>query len=156
MVKWLAANFSPQPQALIAILNFTWEWSHVTLLYCQVYILISDANAARICSSGSQRLKLKNVPISTKPALGSIARRFCPCSCSQRTKLQSKVRVRAHEDKELMLCPYIFPSTSRCPGNYIQEGVGQVTVTIEGVIPTTKCDVAEIPAWRWKRPTGKT
>lgn len=51
--------------------------------------------------------------------------------------------------KKLMSCPYIFPSTSRRPGNYIQEGVGQVTITIEGVISTTKRDVAEIPAWRW-------
>lgn len=50
--------------------------------------------------------------------------------------------------KESMSCSYIFPSTSRCPGNYIQEGVGQVTITIEGVVSTTKCDVAEIPACR--------
>lgn len=57
--------------------------------------------------------------------------------------------------KELMSCPYIFPSTSRCPGNYIQEGVGQVTITIEGVISPTECDVAEIPAWRWMKVKGK-
>lgn len=44
-----------------------------------------------------------------------------------------------------MSCPYIFPSTSRCPGNNIQEGIGQVTITIERVVSTTKRDVAEIP-----------
>lgn len=47
-----------------------------------------------------------------------------------------------------MSCPYIFPSASWCPGNYIQEGVGQVTVVIEGVVSTAECDVAEIPAWQ--------
>jgi len=48
-----------------------------------------------------------------------------------------------------MSSPYIFPSTSRCPGNDIEEGVGQVTVTTEGIVSTTKGDVAEIPAWQW-------
>lgn len=43
-------------------------------------------------------------------------------------------------------CPYIFPSASRSPRDDVQEGVGQVTVTIKGVISTAKRDVAEISA----------
>lgn len=57
--------------------------------------------------------------------------------------------------KKLMSCPYIFPSTSRCPGNYIQEGVGEVTIAIEGIVSTPKRDVAEIPAWRRKETNGE-
>lgn len=43
--------------------------------------------------------------------------------------------------------PHIFPAASRRPGNDIQEGVGQVAVVVEGVVPTAQRDVAEIPAW---------
>lgn len=42
--------------------------------------------------------------------------------------------------------PYIFPSTSRRPGNDVQERVGQVAIVIEGVVSASQGDVAEIPA----------
>lgn len=45
-----------------------------------------------------------------------------------------------------MSCPYIFPSASRCPRDDVEERVGQVTIAIKGVVPTTKRDVAKIPA----------
>lgn len=42
--------------------------------------------------------------------------------------------------------PYIFPPTSRRPGNDVQERVGQVAIVIEGVVSASQRDVAEIPA----------
>lgn len=139
------------------------------------------------CSSRSaplahmERLRPENIAwISTKAALGSTACGFCPCTCSQRAKLhhhhesqdstslwrqQNNILSSGSWDsectvrhKELMSCPYIFPSTSRCPGDYIQEGVCQVAITVEGVVSTTKRDVAEIPAngwWQKEKAGGK-
>lgn len=48
--------------------------------------------------------------------------------------------------REAVWCPYIFPAASWSPGNDIQEGVGQIAVIIEGVVPTAQRDVAKIPA----------
>lgn len=134
MVKWSAASFCPLPRALTAIVNITWRWTLVSWpSSLSVSILLTPAPPALM-----ERLK--------------IAAREGPKLPRDNQKPDSQ---HTTAQKELMSCPYIFPSTSRCPGNNIQEGVGEVTITIEGVVPTTKRDVAKVPACEGYRGGGR-
>lgn len=105
------------------------------LAYCRDIIHFAQISKKNSCSGGQQLRAFVFFP-----------------TCSLKT-VNKKTIILLHLNKsankrfkEVMSCPYIFPSTSRCPRDDVQEGVGQVTVTIKRVISTTKRDVAEISA----------
>lgn len=122
-------------------------------LHCQVYVPITRTWISSTCSHTVEILFILLKSAKKGCSGGQQLRAFVLFpTCSLKT-VNKKLIILLHLNKsankrfkEVMSCPYIFPSTSRCPRDDVQEGVGQVTVTIKRVISTTKRDVAEISA----------